>query len=368
MADDTVEGQWELAEWCRKNGLAKQREVHLRRIVELDPNHQQARFALGYQFLKGEWITRSDARRQEGYEFYRGKWRTPQEIEMLEIARAERTGREGVAGASCGAGGGIWTTANGRSWRMSRWSAINDPIAVRPLGECFCRERVRSVKYLYADILARINTDEAITVLVERALGDPDEEVFYYCLGKLAQLQPPHVSDPFVAALKDNDNARVNRAAIGAGAAARQVGHFAADRRPGHDALAGDRYGRSTRPPALAAAHRRMERATGWSCKIYHVHNQPVLDALSKLTGADFGFDKAAWRYWYAQEKIAAEAERNARSVRCTRRQISLNSNVMIHEVNHPLIKHHLSRLRDKQTHAGGVSAAGAAAVGAVGL
>ena len=36
---------------------------------------------------------------------------------------------------------------------------------------------------------------------------------------------------------------------------------------------------------------------------------RPVLDALSKMTGADFGFNKAAWRTWYAQEKIAAGLE-----------------------------------------------------------
>src|SRR5437762_8860340 len=68
-AADTVDGQWELAEWCRKNSLTRQREVHLRRVIELNPNHQQARFALGYQFQQGQWVTRSDARRQEGYEF-----------------------------------------------------------------------------------------------------------------------------------------------------------------------------------------------------------------------------------------------------------------------------------------------------------
>ncbi|HMC12236.1 MAG TPA: hypothetical protein VKH44_13135, partial [Pirellulaceae bacterium] len=59
VAADTVDGQWELAEWCRKNNLMRQREVHLRRVVELNPNHQQARFALGYQFQQGQWITRS---------------------------------------------------------------------------------------------------------------------------------------------------------------------------------------------------------------------------------------------------------------------------------------------------------------------
>jgi hypothetical protein len=305
-AADTVEGQWELAEWCRKNALARQREVHLRRVVELNPNHQQARHALGFQFLKGEWITRSDARRNEGYELYRGKWRLPQEIEILETrARTELAEKE-------------WLT------RLRRWrrdlddrergrsayeslSAIDDPIAVRPIGEVFARERVRSVKSLYADILARIKTKEAIDVLVERTLGDADEEVFYYCVAQLANLKVPHIADPFVAALKDNDNRKVSRAA----AALAQL----ADKSvisPLIEAL----VTRHTRiidtgeytSTAFGQAVTAMQKGNGRELQVFHVHNQPVLDALSKLTGADFGFDKRAWRYWYAQEKIALES------------------------------------------------------------
>ncbi len=303
---DTVEGQWELAEWCRKSGLTKQREAHLRRIVELNPNHQQARFALGYQFLKGEWITRSDARRQEGYEFYRGKWRTPQEIELLETrGRTELAEKEWLAKL--------------RRWRkdlddrersklaQESLAAISDPIAVRPLGECFVRERVRGVKSLYADILARIKTDEAIKILADRALGDMDEEVFYDCLGKLAQVKPPHVSDLFVAALKDKDNRRVNRAGT---ALARLQDKTAIS--PLIDALVTTHSqvidtGEYT-TAGFGGGTTALAKGNGLELKIYHVHNQPVLDALSKLTGADFGFDKGAWRSWHAQAKIAAES------------------------------------------------------------
>jgi HEAT repeat protein len=305
-AADTVEGQWELAEWCKKNALAKQREVHLRRIIELNPNHQQARFALGFQFQKGEWITRSDARRQEGYEFYRGKWRTPQEIEILENrARNDLAEKE-------------WLV------RLKRWrrelddrdksklaheslAAIRDPIAARPIGEVFGRERIRAVKVLYADILAAIGNGEATKILVERALVDPDEEVFYYCVAKLAQLAPPHIGDPFVAALKDNNNAKVNRAAT---ALAKLDDKSAIS--PLIDALVTTHnqvvdHGEYT-SAGFGTSGTAMQKGDGLELKVYHVHNQPVLDALSKLTGADFGFNKQSWRYWHAQEKIAKEA------------------------------------------------------------
>jgi hypothetical protein len=303
---DSIGAQWELAEWCRKNALALQRETHLLRIIKLDPNHQQARFALGYQFLKGEWISRSDARRNEGYEFYHGKWRTPQEIEILEgRSRGELAEKEWLG-------------------RLKKWrrdlddrdksklaytsiESIDDPIAVGPIGQYFMRERMRNVKYLYADVLAKIKTGEAVNVIVERALADDDEEVFYYCVKKLAEIKPPRVADPFIVALKDNVNRKVLRAAI------------ALSQLPDKTAI-------SPLIEALITTHTEvvdtgefttagfgssgaaLAKGDGRKMNVIHAHNQPVLDALSKLTGADLGFDKRAWRIWYAQEKIAKDA------------------------------------------------------------
>ena len=51
---DTIEGQWELAEWCREHTLLSQRKVHLERILELDPDHEQARRALKYGQYDGQ--------------------------------------------------------------------------------------------------------------------------------------------------------------------------------------------------------------------------------------------------------------------------------------------------------------------------
>jgi hypothetical protein len=311
---DMVESQWELAEWCRKSTLARQRETHLRRIIELDPNHQQARFALGYQFLKGEWITRSDARRNEGYEFYHGRWRTPQEIEILESrSRGELAEKEWLG-------------------RLKRWrrdlddreksklaytsiAAIDDPVAVGPIGQYFTRERVRSVKYLYADALARIKTGEAINVLVQRALADDDEEVFYYCVKKLTEVKPPNIADKFIVGLKDNANRKVLRAATAL-------------------AQLNDKTAISPLIEALITTHTQvidtgefttagfgsggstLAKGDGLTMKVIHAHNQPVLDALSKITGTDFGFDQRAWRIWYSQEKIAKDAARPAMNAR----------------------------------------------------
>jgi HEAT repeat protein len=309
LAADTPQAQWDLAEWCRSAALSSERKIHLQRVIDLDPGHTRARQALGYMFLGGQWITKEDARRSEGYELYRGKWRTPQEIEILESrSRHELAEKEWLARL--------------KKWRRDlddpdkhrfAWdslSAIRDPIAIPPLAQFFAKERVRKVKGLYADILAQINTPQAIQVLIDRALNDPDEEVFHYCLGTLAQNNDPRLTAAFITALRDPQNIKVNRGAV----ALARLGDKSAIS-PLIDALTTTHMqvvrqglGAEATTSAFSNDGTFMKKGDGPEAIVYHIQNQPVLDALSKLTGANFGFDQRAWRTWYSQDKIARES------------------------------------------------------------
>ena len=42
---NTAAGHWDLAEWCKDAGLVTERKIHLQRVLELDPEHAQARAA-----------------------------------------------------------------------------------------------------------------------------------------------------------------------------------------------------------------------------------------------------------------------------------------------------------------------------------
>jgi hypothetical protein len=309
-APDTVDGQWELAEWCRREMLLDLRKTPLRRIIELDPNHAYARRALGYQFLGGQWTTRDDFRRSEGYEFYKGKWRTPQEIEILE----ERARRE-IAYKD-------WLQKLRRHrhdldmperTRLAYESltAVKDPAAVGPLGEMLFRERVRGVKMLYADVLAGINTADAVAVLVERVMHDPDEEMFHYCLKRLLEIKPPHLAEPFILALSDRSNAKVNRSAAALarigdrGAIAPLIAALITTHTtvlPGRAGASGD-----TTTATFTEGGHSVRQNEGPRVIISHVRNQHVLDALTRLTGVNYEFDKERWHYWHAQEKKAQE-------------------------------------------------------------
>jgi hypothetical protein len=302
---DTVADQWRLAEWCREQRLTAERRRHLERILTLDPNHQQARGLLGFHFINGQWVTQQDFRHREGFEFYRGRWRTPQEIEILEVqSKRELAEKE-------------WLV------RLKRWRhdldtdnarlaydsllAIKDPAAARPVGEYLSHERVRRVKMLYCDVLANIATGEATNYLVQAALGDPDDEIFHYAINRIVRQQLPHIADPFIAALKDTSNFRVNRAAM---ALARIEDKSAIS--PLIDALVTTHArvlpgspgsGPDSTSTTFSSQGTSMKKNEGPHVVVARIQNQAVLDALTHLSGgSSFGFDPRAGRYWHAQE------------------------------------------------------------------
>jgi hypothetical protein len=60
---DTVEAQLELARWCKRARLPEQSRAHLGHVLQLDPDHQEARALLGYKWINGTWMTDKDVER-----------------------------------------------------------------------------------------------------------------------------------------------------------------------------------------------------------------------------------------------------------------------------------------------------------------
>lgn len=85
---DNATDQWSLAEWCRKHGLDRLRQKHLQRIVQLDPNHAEARYALGYSQFRGQWATQEEVQRQRGLQRHDGHWLLSQEVQLQQEAKA----------------------------------------------------------------------------------------------------------------------------------------------------------------------------------------------------------------------------------------------------------------------------------------
>lgn len=313
---DTVDGQWQIAEWCRQRGLKEEREVHLRRILELDPDHVKARHALGYVQLQGKWTTRDNDLSSKGYRLYKGEWRTPQDIALIEQrVKATQIRREWLARLQ------RWRSELGDPAKMAaayqQIAQVRDNAAVGPLREMLRREAVRDVKSLYLDVLAEIASPESVQAIVDVSLNDPDVEIFYLCADIIERMQPHEARQPYIDALSDANNIRINRAAH---MLARLEEHSAMglliDRLiTTHQVVVGGGGGRGG--DAVSTTFERGGGGSfqaGSSTRVEQVHqeNAEVRDALVKLSGVSFGYDVAAWRRWYAAYR-ASSADSNVR-------------------------------------------------------
>ena len=52
---ETAAAQLELAHWCAARKLVDQQRAHLTKVIELDPDHEEARRDLGYRWVDGDW-------------------------------------------------------------------------------------------------------------------------------------------------------------------------------------------------------------------------------------------------------------------------------------------------------------------------
>lgn len=299
---DTAAEQWRLAQWCRENGLATQRRIHLERVIALDVNHVLARRALGYIQVAGKWQTKEGVQRSEGYELYHGRWRLSQDIELQEEkakqAAAENEWMQRLKRLRADLNGERMMVA------QKQYEEIRDPHAIAPLAKLMEKEPNRRVKILYLDVLARVDHPGALQAMIATSLSDMDEEIFYECVDRLKKVPPHAVTKPYVKALSDKENVRVNRAAYAI-------------------SKLGDEKLVSPLIDALVTTHRIVQDSggSGQTTSSFDgngnsaisrggptaidlpVQNRRVLEALVELTGQNFDFNASAWRNWYNLEK-----------------------------------------------------------------
>jgi hypothetical protein len=325
--EDTAVGQWELAEWCRERLLREQRAKHLERCIELDPNHQDARRALGYTLQDGEWKTQEQHFLDRGYVRYRGKWMLPQEVDMAERLRKNKKET------------GEWFQ------KIKRWRGwldneraheaeellldITDPNAVPALSQYFEGEKDPKIRLLFVDALANVNSSDAVYTLGDGAIYDGDLEVRLTCLDYLKKEPRPDLVKYYAGALKHKDNVTVNRAAfclkelqddsvVSALIDSLVTTHKTKIGKSG----GGDQYTTTFGGPTggggggagMSASPGGLSMGGGPKILVQHLRNTEVLDALVNLTGANFGYDTQAWKHWLTsqQKAPAANVRRNA--------------------------------------------------------
>ncbi len=336
----TVDGLWQLAEWCRAKGLREQRETQLQRLLELDPEHLASRRGLGQIRYEGRWTTRDDMMAARGYVKFKGKYVLPQELDLIrqdqKETEAERAWYRRV---------NMW-----RSWlndaRDERGSeatrqlqAIDDPHAVAALYKAFRDHELEPVRLMYVGILGKIRGDKALGSLVFQSLQDASELVRAAAVRALPRDGRAKAVPVYIRMLRNPTNALVNRAAFALG----EIGDSQATPRlidaltthheytvlvPNPAGAMGFTPGGGMVPTSgpLLPPDISLMLATGQLPMGVQVNvvdsgvtsmpleervereeeNPEVLHALQKLTGADFGYDKSEWRAWLNAKRNGA--------------------------------------------------------------
>ncbi len=310
-ATDTIKDQWKLAEWCRKSGLPKQRRTHLARIIELDPNHADARHGLGYSQIRGRWITQETLMKEQGYVRYKGAWLLPQEIELSERERKEKLARLDWARKLKRWEG--WLGSDKAGEAIAKIRAIDDPLAAGALARKLTDEKhaaPRQVRLLYVEALGRLQASAGMNALVTASLYDVDEEIRISCLEQIVDNQYKPAVAKYVKALRDKQNPIVNRAAncLGYMKDPAAIG-------PLIDALVTTHSfqvqsappGQTTTTFGTGSNTTRGGGFTFGGSKVKTIkqqfQNRDVLRALVTLTGGSFNYDERAWKKWYAARR-----------------------------------------------------------------
>ncbi len=297
---NTAAGHWELAEWCKDAGLVTERKVHLQRVLELDPDHAQARAALGFGRVGDRWMTMDDVMLSLGYVRAGGLWKTPQQLELEVAARESELATKKLRRDIL-----MWIDqldGSRRETALANLQSVRDPRAGPALAELLDDTgRSRDVRLLVLDMLSRLPPGAGAKAVVKLAMDEKDEEIRDRCLDEVVRMKDSGVASVFIGLLTSKDNKRVNRAAT---------------------CLARLDDPAATLPliTALVTTHEYLimpqnggglsfNSAGGFSAggkpqKSKRDHeNRSVHSALTTLhPGANFEYDEAAWRKWYIEK------------------------------------------------------------------
>lgn len=318
---DTVADQWRLAEWCRERNLAEHRARHLRRIVELDPQHEAAWHGLGYSQLGGEWILRKEFLQEQGYVYFQGRWRLSQEIDVIQSRqKIELAAKEWLARLK------TWRTQIDKGQADSavrNIRAVRDPAAITALAYLLAREPLRPIRLLYVEVLGRIDDPRATDVLVATCLNNPDIEVFHAALEEVVPRTSPAVVKVFVNTLRDSDNQRVNRAAHALGklndptTIVPLIDALVTQHVVQNPSLAGKPAGATTAGIAYGSRDEVGTPIAQFNVPKHIRVGVPNHEALAALVeiggGVSFGFDQRAWRDWHSVFQKEQSTRLNAR-------------------------------------------------------
>lgn len=322
---DTADGHFELAMWCRKHGMTKQMKDELKRTIELDPDHADARRELGFVRKNDRWVkSRTAAGPGRPGAVGDDEDRLARQIitSWFIKVRAIRTGR--LDGPDRDELHPLFI--EGRKQIL----AIKDPLALPALAGILSGGS-ESTRTLLVEALSKFPQDEATMNLLVVALFDPSPQIRRAAAVELIPRKDERVVMRLIDALASDEEQVLRNAATALGVLkAEQAvepliprleyktrGPVSVPRNVYFD----DVFRDFRRPTIIVIDGRQVVHVpyeicalgpgsvigTYWTTEIQtiSVYRTEVQEALIAITGTNFGFDANAWRAWWRTEHPA---------------------------------------------------------------
>lgn len=306
----TGDGNWKMAQWCLSQNLEDRRRFHLKKVIEFEPDHEQARLALGFERLNGKWVNMDEYMRRQGLVRHQGAWWYPEDIEVQKKAE-EATQRQKAWRRKIAMWKG-WLRTNRHAEAMLNLKAIRDAEAAPELAEILLNEKQKDVKLLFIDILGQLQHPEATKALIHLSLHDDDESVRDACLEHLVKFGTRQAVAAYAAVLSnvsaksvqdEVEKLTIHRAAIGL---ARMKDDSVV---PLLIQAVTTKYKYKVGGPGIAATSQGGFSAGRPKAVVREEPNEAVHTALRALTGQNFGVNRDAWRAWYAKENTPKDVD-----------------------------------------------------------
>lgn len=300
---ETAKDHWEMYQWCKENSLTAYAYQHAWRVIEIEPDHAQARAALDFLRDGKGWINRDDLMLRRGRIKDGAQWRLPEELETL---KAEQALTEQVT---------KWKR-DIKAWKADVFSggpraakskvkldSIQDPTAVGPLIEQL-KDKDNPVEFrlLVVGLLSRIDVPASIQALIGSAVQDPSAKVREAALDVVKRKSPEEAASQYARLLSHESNEQVQRAgsALAVLQDKRYTWHLvqavitehkrevkgSPNQTYGTDSSGGFSLGGSNKPKVV----------------IETVNNASVLTALTAMyPDVNFRFDEGRWKVWYLE-------------------------------------------------------------------
>lgn len=213
---DLPEAQFELSRWCKSQGLRDQAEFHLRRVVQLDPNHATAREALNFVRDGRQWIPRPEWERKRGLVRSGGRYYIPEDLAVQESRdQANRKSKRWV-GKIARLRAAVLRGGEASAEALQELKAIEDPLAVPAIAEELTGSRSKNqpvaLRLLWIDLLSKFKIPAAVEPLVRLGVKESDAVIREAALEKLSQHGRQSAILSYAPMLKSPNNREVNQA------------------------------------------------------------------------------------------------------------------------------------------------------------